>query len=168
MFTLAVSCLTTSNLPWFMDLTFQVPTQYCSLQLQTLLPPPETSITGCCFCFGSASSYLLELFLCFPPPLGIYQPGEFIFQCRIFLPFHSVDASKVTLKILQARLQQYMNQELPDIQAGFRNSRGTKDQIVNICWVIEKHESSRKTPTSALLTMPKPFTCGSQQTVENS
>ena len=55
------------NLPWFMDLTFQVPTQYCSLQLQTLLPPPETSITGGCFCFGSAFSHLLELFVCFPP-----------------------------------------------------------------------------------------------------
>ena len=48
-FTLAISCLTTSNLPWFMDLTFQVPMQYCSLQHQTLFPPPVTSITGCCF-----------------------------------------------------------------------------------------------------------------------
>ena len=64
--------------------------------------------------------------------LGIYQAGEFIFQCRIFLPFHSVDASKVMLKILQARLQQYMNQELPDVQAGFRKGRGTRDQISNI------------------------------------
>ena len=63
-------------------------------------------------------------------------------------------ASKVILKILQARLQQYMNQELPDVQAGFRKGRGTRDQIAKICWIIEKQESSRK--TSALLTTPTP------------
>ena len=67
MFTLAISCLTTSNLPWFMVLTFQVPMQYCSLQHWTLLSPPVTSTTGCHFCFGSASSFLLELFLCSSP-----------------------------------------------------------------------------------------------------
>ena len=59
-------------------------------------------------------------------------------------------------KILQARLQQYMNCELPDVQAGFRKGRGTRDQIANICW--KKQESSRKTSISALLTMPKPLT----------
>ena len=67
-------------------------------------------------------------------------------------------ASKVMLKILQARLQQYVNHELPDVQPGFRKGRGTRDQIANICWVIEKQESSRKTSISALLTMPKPLT----------
>ena len=68
-FTLAISCLTTSNLPWFMDLTFQVPMQYCSLLNQTLLPSPVTSTTGCCFCFGSVSYFFLELFLhWFPVP----------------------------------------------------------------------------------------------------
>ena len=67
-------------------------------------------------------------------------------------------ASKVMLKILQARLQQYVNRELPDIQAGFRKGRGTRDQIANICWIMEKQESSRKTSISALLTMPKPLT----------
>ena len=67
-------------------------------------------------------------------------------------------ASKVMLKILQARLQQYVNHELPDVQAGFRKGRGTRDQIANICWIIKKEESSRKTSTSALLTMPKPLT----------
>ena len=66
-------------------------------------------------------------------------------------------ASKVMLKILQARLQQYMNHELHDVQAGFRK-RGTRDQISNIRWIIEKQESSRKTFISALLTMPKPVT----------
>ena len=67
-------------------------------------------------------------------------------------------ASKVILKILQARLQQYVNCELPDVQAGFRKGRGTRDQITNICWIMEKEESSRKTSASALLTMPKPLT----------
>ena len=62
------------------------------------------------------------------------------------------------LKILQARLQQYMNRELPDVQAGFRKGRGTRDQIANMCWIIEKATSSRKTSISALLTMPKPLT----------
>ena len=56
-------------------------------------------------------------------------------------------ASKVMLKILQARLQQYMNHELPDVKAGFR--KGTRDQIANICWIIKKHKSSLKTSTSA-------------------
>ena len=58
--------------------------------------------------------------------------------------------------ILQARLQQYVNHELPDVQAGFRKGRGTRNQITNICWIIEK-ESSIKISTSALLTMPKPL-----------
>ena len=62
-FTLAISCLTTSNLPWFMDLTFQVPMQYCSLQYWTLLPSRVTSTNGYCFCFGSIPSFFLELFL---------------------------------------------------------------------------------------------------------
>ena len=65
---------------------------------------------------------------------------------------------KVMLKILQARLQQYVNREIPDVQAGFRKDRGTRDQIANICWIIKKQESSRKTSISALLTMPKPLT----------
>ena len=61
-FTLASSCLTTSNLPWFMDLTFQVLMKNCSLQPWTLLPPPVTSTTRYCFCFGSVSSFFLDLF----------------------------------------------------------------------------------------------------------
>ena len=73
------------------------------------------------------------------------------------------------LKILQARLQQYVDHELPDVQAGFRKGRGTKDQIANICGIIEKaREFQKKTPTSASLTMLKPLLCGSQQAVENS
>ena len=68
-------------------------------------------------------------------------------------------ASKVMLKVLQLRLQLYVNCELPDIQAVFRKGRRTRDQIANIHWIIEKERvCSRKTSTSALLTMPKPLT----------
>ena len=62
------------------------------------------------------------------------------------------------LKILQARLQQYVNRELPDIQAGFRKGRGTRDQIATSAESSKKQESSRTTSISALLTMPKPLT----------
>ena len=76
--------------------------------------------------------------------------------CTIVLISH---ASKVMLKILQARLQQYVNHELPDVQAGFRKGRGTRDQIANIHWIIEKaREFQKKTSIFALLTMPKPLT----------
>ena len=67
-------------------------------------------------------------------------------------------ASNIMLKILQARLQQYVNWELPDVQAGFRKGRGTRDQIANIRWIIEKAREFQKKSTSALLTMPKPLT----------
>ena len=83
-------------------------------------------------------------------------------QCQRLLKLPQIalisHASKVMLKILQARLQQYMNHELPDVQAGFRKGRGTRDQIANIRWIMEKQESSRKTSISALLTTPKPLT----------
>ena len=67
-------------------------------------------------------------------------------------------ASKIKLKILQDRLQQYVTRELPDVQAGFRKGRGTRDQIATSAGSWKKQESSRKTSTSALLTMPKPLT----------
>ena len=75
--------------------------------------------------------------------------------CKIALISH---ASKVILKILQARLQQYVNCELSDVQAGFRKGRGTRDQIANIHCVIKKARGFQKTSTSDLLTMPKPLT----------
>ena len=77
-------------------------------------------------------------------------------------------ASKVTLKILQASLQQYVNHELSDVQAGFRKGRGTRDQIANICWIIRMQENSRKTFASASLTMRKPLTVWITKTVEHS
>ena len=79
---------------------------------------------------------------------------EYSNYCSIAFISH---ASKVMLKILQARLQQYMNCEFPDVQAGFRKGRGTRDQIANICWIIEKPREFQKTSTFALLTMLKPL-----------
>ena len=87
-----------------------------------------------------------------------------IFQARV-LEWVAIalisHASKVMLKILQTRLQQYVNRELSDVQAGFRKGRGTRDQIANICWIIEKarvpETSIHKASISALLTMPKPL-----------
>ena len=67
-------------------------------------------------------------------------------------------ASKVMLKILQARLQLYVSHELPDVQARFIKGKGTKDQIANICWIIKRAREFQKISISALLTMPKPVT----------
>ena len=80
-------------------------------------------------------------------------------ECSNYLTIALIShTSKVMLKVLQARLQQYVNRELPDVQAGFRKGRGTRDQIANIRWIIEKAREFQKTSISALLTMPKPLT----------
>ena len=77
--------------------------------------------------------------------------------------------SKVLLKILQARLQQYMNHELPDVQARFRKGRGTRDQIANIHWIIEKAREFQKKHLFLLYWLCQSlWLCGSQQTVKNS
>ena len=72
------------------------------------------------------------------------------------------------LKILQARLQQYMNRELPNVPAGIRKGRGTRDQIANICCIIEKAREFQKKIYFCFIDYAKAFDCGSQQTVENS
>ena len=71
------------------------------------------------------------------------------------------------LKVLQVRLQQYLNHELPDIQGGFRKTRGTGDQVANIQWVIKKAREFQKNSTSALLITPKPLTVDHKK-LENS
>ena len=68
-------------------------------------------------------------------------------------------ASQVMLKILQARLQQHMNHELPDVQAGFRKGRGTRDQIANICWIMEKAREIQKNIYSCFIDYAKTFDC---------
>ena len=98
--------------------------------------------------------------------------GQFSFQCQKCSNYHTValisHASKVMLKILQARLQQYMNHELPDVQPGFRKGRGTKDQIVNIRWIIEKARVPEKHLFLLYWLCQNLWLCGSQQTMENS
>ena len=77
-------------------------------------------------------------------------------------------ASKVMLKILQARLQQYMNCELPDVQACFRKVRGTRDQIANICWIIKKAREFQKTIYFCFIDYAKAFDCVDHKKLENS
>ena len=72
------------------------------------------------------------------------------------------------LKILQARLQQYVNQELPDVQAGFRKGRGTRDQITNIQWVIEKARGFQENIYSCFIDYAKTFDCVDHNKLENS
>ena len=94
-----LSSSNSSNLPWFIDLTFQVPMQYCSLQHQTLLWSAVTSTTGCCICFGSISSFFLELFL-HPFPVAYWAPtnlGSSSFSVLSFC-FHTVHG------VLKARI----------------------------------------------------------------
>ena len=69
------------------------------------------------------------------------------------------DASKAMLKILQARFQQYVNHELPDIQAGFRKGRGNRDQIANICWIIENAREFQKNVYICFIDYAKSFNC---------
>ena len=125
-FTLAISCWTTSNLPWFMDLTFQVPMQYFSLERWSLLLSPLTFTSGYCFCFGSIRSFFLELFLhwsviAYWAPTVLGTSSFSILSCCLFilfmgfsiqeywsgLPFPSLvdhilsDLSTMTRKVLQ-------------------------------------------------------------------
>ena len=80
-------------------------------------------------------------------------------ECSNYRPIALIlQTSKAMLKILQARLQQYVNHEILNVQAGFRKGRGTRDQIANIRWIIENQEHSRETSTLALYTMPKTLT----------
>ena len=99
-FTLAISCLTPSNLPWFIDLTFQVPMQYCSLQHWTLLPVTRHIHNWVLFLLWLHLFILSGVIspLISRSILGTYQPGEFIFQYPIFLPFHTVHG------VLKARI----------------------------------------------------------------
>ena len=87
-------------------------------------------------------------------------------NARECLNYHTIaltsHASKVMLKILQARLQQYVNHELPDVQAGFRKGRGTRDQIANICWIMEKAREFQKNIYFCLLDYAKAFDCVDQ------
>ena len=95
---LAISCLTTSNLPWFMDLTFQVLLQYFSLQHQTLLSPPDTSTTECPFCFGPVPSFFLELFL-YSSPVAYLTSTSNQSILKEISPEYSLDGLMLKLKL---------------------------------------------------------------------
>ena len=169
-FTLAISFLTAFNLPWFTDLTFQVPMQYCFLQYQTLLPSPVPLTTGCCFCFGSITSFFLELFLHWSPvaywvPTDLGSSFFSVLSFCLFILFMGFSRQEYRsglpfpspvhhiLPDVQAGL------ELPDVQAGFRKGRVTRStKLPTSTGSSKKQESSRKTSISALLTMPKPLT----------
>ena len=139
MFTLDMSCLTTSNLPWFMDLTFQVPVQYCSLQHWTLLPSPVTSTTGCCFCFGSISSFFLKLCLHWSP-VAYWAPasgGDGI-PVELFQILKD-DAVKVLYSICQ---QIWRTQQWPQTRKGqfsFQSQR--KAMLKNAQTTTQLHSS---------------------------
>ena len=85
--------------------------------------------------------------------------------CTIALISHT---SKVMLKILQARLQQYVNRELPDVQAGFRKGRGTRDQVASICWIIKKTREFQKNTYFCFIDYAKAFNCMDHNKLENS
>ena len=90
---------------------------------------------------------------------------EFTNYCTIALISH---VNKVMFKIFQARLQQYMNYELPDVQAGFRKGRGTRDQIANICWIFEKAREFQKNIYFCFIDCAKAFDCVDENKLENS
>ena len=85
--------------------------------------------------------------------------------CTVALISH---ASKVMLRVLQARLQQYMNHELPDVQAGYRKSRRTRDQMANIHWIIEKAREFQKNTYFCFIAYAKAFDCVDHNKLENS
>ena len=90
-------------------------------------------------------------------------------ECSTTTQLHSIShTSKVMLKILQARLQQYMNRELPDVQARFRKGRGTRDQIANIHWIIEKATEFQKNIYFCFTDYTKAFDCVDHNKLENS
>ena len=105
--------------------------------------------------FGKLSSGQMKRSVFIPiPKKG--NAKEFSSYCTILLISH---ASKVILKILQASLQQYMNRELSDVQAGFRKGRGTRDQIANICWIIEKPREFQENIYLCFIDYAKAFDC---------
>ena len=106
MFILAISCLTSSNLTWFVDLTFQIPMQYCSWQHPTLLPSPVTSTTGCYFHFGSISSFFLQLFLHSSPvahwvPTDLGRSSFIVIYFCLFILFREFSYCSASFHTLQ-------------------------------------------------------------------
>ena len=149
MFTLAISCLITSNFPWFMDLTFQVPMQYCSLQHQILLLSPVPSTTGCCFCFGFKPSFFLELFLQWSP-VAYWASTDLVVHLSMsyLLPFHTVHG------FLEARILLWFAipfSKLPTSAGSLKKQESSRKHLFLLYWLCQSL-----------------WQCGSQQTLENS
>ena len=104
--------------------------------------------------------------------MGISADGDCSHEIKMLAPwkksYDQPHASKVMLIILQARLQQYMNCELPDVQAGFRKGRGTREQIANIHWIMEKAREFQKNIYSCFIDYAKAFDCVDHNKLENS
>ena len=96
------------------------------------------------------------------------SPKERQCQRMLKLLHNCTHLSKVMLKILQARLQQFVNCELPDVQAGFRKGRGTRDQIANLCWIMEKAREFQKNIYFCFIDYAKAFDCVDHDKLENS
>ena len=143
-FTLAISCLTISNLPWLMDLIFQVPMQYCSLQHWILLLSPVTSTAGYCFCFGSIPSLFLELFLHWSP-VAYWAPtdlGSSSFSILSFLPFLTVHG------VLKARILKWF---AISFSSGPHSVRRRSDISVILINFWNKSELENNTHSSLLV-----------------
>ena len=120
----------------------------------------------------------------FGKPSNSHRTGKGQFSFTVFIPipkkgkakegsnYHTIalisHASKVMLKILLARLQQYLNRELPDVQVGFRKGRGTRDQIANICWIIEKAREFQKNNYFCFFDYAEAFDYVDHSKLENS
>ena len=87
------------------------------------------------------------------------NPKERQCQRMLKLPYNCTHLTRIMLKILQARLQQYVNHKLTDVQAGFRKGRGTRDQIANICWIVEKAREFQKNIYFCFIDYAKAFDC---------
>ena len=166
-FTLAISCLTTSNLPWFMDLTFQVPMAillFPALDLASITSHIHNWVLFFLWLHLFILSWVISLLIS-SSMLGTYWPGEFLFQYPIILPFHTVhgasrqeywsglpfpspvghilsDLSNMTHSSWVAPRAWLSFTELEN--AGFRKGRGTRDQIASIHWIMEKAREFQK------------------------
>ena len=89
-------------------------------------------------------------------------------ECSNYHTIALISHASVTLKILEARLQQYVSHELPAVQAGFRKGRGTRDQIANICWIIKKAREFQKNIYFCFIDYAKAFDCVDHKKLENS
>ena len=144
----------------------------CHFLLQCMKVKSQSEVAQSCLTLSDPINYSLPG----SSIHGIFQArvlewGAFAFSeecsnyCTIALISH---ASKVMLKILQARLQQYVNCELPDVQAGFRKGRGTRDQIANNCWITEKAREFQKNIYFCFIGYAKAFDCVDHNKLENS